>query len=43
MAHHKLTVSERLRGARKALASSRTPARLKAGLRRYIAKVERSK
>ncbi len=38
---HKLTREEKIRGTRKAIASHRTPARLKAGLRRYLEKLER--
>jgi hypothetical protein len=38
MARHKLTLEERKRGARKAIASKKTPARLKEGLRKWLKK-----
>jgi len=39
MARHKLTLSERKKGARKALKSKKIPASLKAGLRKWLKKV----
>lgn len=41
MARHKLTLAEQLAGIRAALASRRTPSRLKPSLRRRMADLER--
>jgi len=40
MARHKFTTAEKIEGVRKALHSKKTPAQLKPGLRRYLAKLE---
>jgi len=43
MPRHKLTAAEKIRGLKKAIASPRTPDRLKVGLRRYLQRLEGKK
>ncbi len=43
MARHKLSVAERIIGVQAALASDRTPERLKPGLRRYLKTLQKSR
>jgi len=43
MAQHKLSVAERIIGVQAALASDRTPKRLKPGLRRYLKVLQKSR
>ena len=39
MARHKMTMAQRIKGARAAIASRKTPANLKKGLRKYLRKL----
>jgi hypothetical protein len=41
MARYKLTLADRLKGAKAALKSKKTPPQLKEGIRRKIAKLEK--